>query len=65
MIPGETLCEVDSGSGYVVIYLVLDYEQTHTLYRIDSSKMNTRIKQIDMIPGVSISVFRIKPLPKK
>ena len=40
-----TLCEVDGSSGDVVIYLVLDSDR-HTLYRIDSSKMNTRIKQI-------------------
>ena len=29
MILGETLCEVDSSSGDVVIYLVLDYDR-HT-----------------------------------
>ena len=40
----ETLCEVDSSSGDIVIYWIMT--DKHTLYRKDSSMMNIRIKQI-------------------
>ena len=71
MIPGETLCEVDSSSGDVVIYWTMTsihvvpdrqqytgLRQAHMLYRIDISMIGTHqfhLTNVDMIPGVNIS----------
>ena len=57
----ETLYEVDSSSGDVVIYTGLWQTHTRCIYRIDSSMMSTRIKQVWYL----VWVFRIKPLSKK
>ena len=46
----ETLCEVDSSRGYVVIY----WTMTNTHVVPDRQQYDEHTHQADMIPGVSI-----------